>query len=118
MPEKVKWTRKDLLGLEDLSREEIKLILDTALSFKEVSERSVKKVPALRGKTVVNLFFESSTRTRTSFELAAKQARSIAKVADGVIIGSALVKMIGQKNNLIPRISYAAKNLARAIHGA
>ncbi len=73
MPEKLKWTRKDLLGLEELSKEEIKLVLDTAQSFKEVSERSVKKVPALRGKTVVNLFFESSTRTRTSFELAAKR---------------------------------------------
>lgn len=73
MPEKLKWTRKDLLGLEDLSKEEIELILETADSFKEVSERTVKKVPALRGKTVVNLFFESSTRTRTSFELAAKR---------------------------------------------
>jgi len=70
---KVTWTRKDLLGLEDLSKEEIELILDTAKSFKEVSERAVKKVPALRGKTVVNLFFESSTRTKTSFELAAKR---------------------------------------------
>ena len=67
------WTRKDLIGLEDLSREEIELILATARSFKEVSARSVKKVPALRGKTVVNLFFEPSTRTRTSFELAAKR---------------------------------------------
>ncbi|NQU73611.1 MAG: aspartate carbamoyltransferase catalytic subunit [Candidatus Omnitrophica bacterium] len=73
MPEKIGWERKDLLGLEDLSKEEIELILNTAESFKEVSERPVKKVPALRGKTVVNLFFESSTRTRTSFELAAKR---------------------------------------------
>lgn len=69
----IAWTRKDLLGLEELSKEEIELILDTAESFKEVSEREVKKVPALRGKTVVNLFFESSTRTKTSFELAAKR---------------------------------------------
>lgn len=73
MREKIEWTRKDLLGLEELSREEIELILKTAESFKEISERPVKKVPALRGKTVVNLFFESSTRTRTSFELAAKR---------------------------------------------
>lgn len=73
MPEKLNWVRKDLLGLEDLSSQEIELILNTAQSFKEVSERAVKKVPALRGKTVVNLFFESSTRTRTSFELAAKR---------------------------------------------
>lgn len=68
-----KWTRKDLLAVEDLSREEIELILNTAESFKEVSTREIKKVPALRGKTVANLFFESSTRTRTSFEVAAKR---------------------------------------------
>jgi len=67
------WKRKDLIGLEILSKEEIETILKTAKSFKEVSARSVKKVPALRGKTVVNLFFEPSTRTRTSFELAAKR---------------------------------------------
>ncbi|MCA1958047.1 MAG: aspartate carbamoyltransferase catalytic subunit [Nitrospira sp.] len=65
--------RKDLLGLASLSTDEIKLILDTADSFKEVTGREIKKVPALRGKTVVNLFFEPSTRTRTSFELAAKR---------------------------------------------
>jgi len=67
------WRRKDLLGIEDLSVEEMTLILDTADSFKEVSARPIKKVPALRGKTVVNLFFEPSTRTRTSFELAEKR---------------------------------------------
>ncbi len=65
--------RKHLLGIEGLSREEIDHILDTADSMVEVSKRSVKKVPALRGKTVVNLFFEPSTRTRISFELAAKR---------------------------------------------
>jgi len=70
---KITWTRKDLLGLEDLSREEIEFILYTAQSFKEVTTRQIKKVPALRGKTVVNLFYEPSTRTRTSFELAAKR---------------------------------------------
>jgi aspartate carbamoyltransferase catalytic subunit len=67
------WTRKDLLGLEYLSREEIEFILSTAESFKEVSSREIKKVPALRGKTVVNLFYEPSTRTRVSFEVAAKR---------------------------------------------
>ena len=67
------WTRKDLLGLEDLSKEELELILSTADSFKEVSSREIKKVPALRGKTVVNLFYEPSTRTRVSFEIAAKR---------------------------------------------
>ncbi len=65
--------RKHLLGLEGWTADEIHLILDTAESFKEVSERRVKKVPALRGVTVVNLFFENSTRTRVSFELAEKR---------------------------------------------
>ncbi|MBS0172054.1 MAG: aspartate carbamoyltransferase catalytic subunit [Nitrospira sp.] len=65
--------RKDLLSLTHLSADDISLILETADSFKEVSGREIKKVPALRGKTVVNLFFEPSTRTRTSFELAAKR---------------------------------------------
>ncbi len=67
------WARKDLLGLQELSQEEIELILDTASSFKEISTREIKKVPALRGKTVVNLFYEPSTRTRVSFEVAAKR---------------------------------------------
>jgi aspartate carbamoyltransferase catalytic subunit len=65
--------RKDLLSLATLSVDEIMLVLETADSFKEVTGREIKKVPALRGKTVVNLFFEPSTRTRTSFELAAKR---------------------------------------------
>jgi aspartate carbamoyltransferase catalytic subunit len=67
------WNRKDLVGIADLSPQEIQLILDTAESFKEVSERPIKKVPTLRGKTVVNLFFEPSTRTRSSFEIAEKR---------------------------------------------
>jgi aspartate carbamoyltransferase catalytic subunit len=70
---KMIWTKKDLLGLEYLSKEEIEHILYTASSFKEVTTRQIKKVPALRGKTVVNLFYEPSTRTRISFELAAKR---------------------------------------------
>ncbi len=64
------WTKKDLLALYDLEKEEIEMILDTATEFKKVSARNVKKVPALRGKTVVNFFVEPSTRTRVSFELA------------------------------------------------
>ena len=65
------WTRKDLIAIQDLSPEEITLVLDTAAAFKQVSAREIKKVPALRGKTLVNFFIEPSTRTRTSFELAA-----------------------------------------------
>jgi aspartate carbamoyltransferase catalytic subunit len=66
-----RWTRKDLLGLRDLSVEEINFILETADAFKQVGTREIKKVPALRGKTMVNFFVEPSTRTRISFELAA-----------------------------------------------
>ncbi len=65
------WNRKHLLDIESLSAEEIVAVLDTARAFKAVGERAIKKVPALRGKTVVNLFIEPSTRTRISFELAA-----------------------------------------------
>jgi len=67
------WDKKDLLGLEYLGAEEILTVLDTARAFSEVSTRAIKKVPALRGKTVVNLFYEASTRTRASFELAEKR---------------------------------------------
>lgn len=70
MTEDFIWTKKDLLGIYDLSREEILCILNTAEEFKKVSQRNIKKVPALRGRTVVNFFVEPSTRTRTSFELA------------------------------------------------
>ncbi|HOD76265.1 MAG TPA: aspartate carbamoyltransferase catalytic subunit, partial [Syntrophorhabdaceae bacterium] len=67
------WKRKDLLGIRDLSKEEMLFILDTAESFKDISKREIKKVPTLRGKTVITLFYEPSTRTRTSFEIAAKR---------------------------------------------
>ncbi len=69
----IKWTKKHLLGIEDLSREEIELILEQAENFKEILKRPIPKVPTLRGKTIVNLFCEPSTRTRASFELAAKR---------------------------------------------
>jgi aspartate carbamoyltransferase catalytic subunit len=75
---------KDLIGLEQLSADQIQLILDTAERFKEVRERPIKKVPALRGKTIVNLFFEASTRTRISFEFAEKRLS-----ADTVNVASA-----------------------------
>jgi aspartate carbamoyltransferase catalytic subunit len=69
----MKLKSRHLLGLQEMSKEEIELILDNAVGFKEIFTRTVKKVPTLRGKTVVNLFFENSTRTRTSFEIAAKR---------------------------------------------
>lgn len=69
----MKWSRKDLLDLESLTAEEITMVLDTAKSFREVLDRPIKKVPILRGKTIVNMFFEPSTRTSSSFDMAAKR---------------------------------------------
>jgi aspartate carbamoyltransferase catalytic subunit len=86
---------KDLISIAPLSASDITLILETADSFKEVSGRDIKKVPALRGKTVVNLFFEPSTRTRTSFELAAKRLSAdvinFAPSSSSVVKGETLV---------------------------
>ncbi len=73
MESEYRFQHKHILGIEELSREDISFILKTAESFKEISERSIKKVPTLRGKTVIHLFFEPSTRTRLSFEIAAKR---------------------------------------------
>ncbi len=87
--------RKDLLGLAGLSREEIWSILQTAASFKEISTRSIKKVPTLRGKTVITLFYEPSTRTRTSFEIAAKRLSAdtinLAIAASSAVKGETLI---------------------------
>jgi aspartate carbamoyltransferase catalytic subunit len=85
-----RWTRKHLLSLEQLSAEEINHVLDTAQSLKQVSTRSIKKVPALRGRVMVNAFFEDSTRTRTSFALAA--SRMSADVVDFSEKGSSVSK--------------------------
>lgn len=86
---------KDLIGLEGLSAEQIRMILDTAEPFKEISERRIKKVPVLRGKTIVNLFFEASTRTRISFEFAEKRLSAdtvnISSTGSSVVKGETLV---------------------------
>jgi aspartate carbamoyltransferase catalytic subunit len=86
---------KDLVGLEPLSADQIRTILDTAEPFKEISERTIKKVPMLRGKTIVNLFFEASTRTRISFEFAEKRLSAdtvnIASSGSSVAKGETLV---------------------------
>lgn len=93
---KLAWTRKDLVGLEPLSREEIELVLDTAPQFVAVSEREsgIKRVPLLQGRLVVNWFYEPSTRTRTSFELAAKRlsadAMSITASTSSLVKGESL----------------------------
>src|SRR5437868_8369845 len=87
--------RKDLLAISDLSRDEIYLVLDTAEAMREIGERPIKKVPTLRGKTVVNLFYEPSTRTRTSFEIAQQRLSAdtlnVAVQASSVLKGETLV---------------------------
>ncbi|MDD4893857.1 MAG: aspartate carbamoyltransferase catalytic subunit [Candidatus Omnitrophica bacterium] len=123
------WTKKDLLGLDDLNKEEIELILSTAESFKEVSTREIKKVPALRGKTVVNLFYEPSTRTRVSFEIAAKRLSAdvinIASETSSVRKGETLIdtgKNIEalKVDIIVIRHNYsgAAAMLARNVHAS
>ncbi len=86
--------KKDLLGIDDLSPDEIYRVLDTAEAMREIGERPIKKVPTLRGKTVVNLFYEPSTRTRTSFEIAEKRLSAdtlnIAVAASSVLKGETL----------------------------
>jgi len=87
--------KKDLLGIGDLTRDEIYRVLDTAEAMREIGQRTIKKVPTLRGKTVVNLFYEPSTRTRTSFEIAEKRLSAdtlnIAVAASSVLKGETLV---------------------------
>ena len=102
----IEWKRRDLLDLQSLSKEEIELILETAKSFRQVSARDVKKVPALRGKTVVLLFFEPSTRTRTSFELAAKRLS-----ADVVNIASSATSLSKGESILDTALNLEAMNV-------
>ncbi len=102
----VVWRRKDLLAIQPLSKEEIQLVLDTADSFKEVSDRPIKKVPALRGKTVVNFFYEASTRTRTSFEIAAK--RLSADILNVSIPSSSMTKGESLKDTMQSLLSLKA----------
>jgi len=88
------FTHKHILGIEQLSRDDIMRILDTAESFKEINSRDIKKVPTLRGQTIINLFFEASTRTRTSFEIAGKRLSAdtinIAASSSSVVKGETL----------------------------
>lgn len=120
------WTKKDLLGLEYLTGEEIEHILTSARSFKEVLARPLRKVPALRGKTVVNLFYEPSTRTRISFELAAKRLSAdvinIVKESSSIQKGETLIdtgrNLEALKTDIIVvrhAASGAAMTLARSV---
>jgi aspartate carbamoyltransferase catalytic subunit len=103
-----KFNRKDLLGIRELSVEEINTILETTHSFKEVSTRSIKKVPTLRGKTVINFFFESSTRTRTSFEIAGKRLSAdtinIAASSSSVTKGETLIDTARNLEAMVPDV--------------
>ena len=91
----MQFTQKDVLDMASLSAEEITLILDTAVTMKEISERPIKKVPTLRGKTVVLFFYEPSTRTRTSFDIAAKRlsadSLSLSKSTSSIVKGETLI---------------------------
>jgi aspartate carbamoyltransferase catalytic subunit len=114
------WTRKDLLGIEPLEKYEIEMLLDTAASFKEVSTRAIKKVPALRGKTVINFFFEASTRTRMSFEVAAKRLSadtySIAKTGSSLSKGETLIDTVLNLEAMNPDIIILRHSSSGAPH--
>ena len=118
---------KHILGTEGLSREDIELILDTADSFKQINSREIKKVPTLRGKTIINLFYEASTRTRTSFEIAGKRLSAdtinIAASASSVVKGETLEDTAKNIEAMAPDIivmrhsaSGAPHYLARRLH--
>ena len=112
--------RKDLLGIADLSPAEISLVLDTAEAMKEIGTRTIKKVPALRGKTVVNLFFEPSTRTRTSFEIAEKRLSAdtlnIAIASSSVVKGETLVDTARTLEAMSPNMIVLRHSASGACH--
>jgi aspartate carbamoyltransferase catalytic subunit len=116
----MKLSRKDILGIKELTVEEIHLILDTADSFLEVSTREIKKVPTLRGKTVINLFYEPSTRTRTSFEIAGKRLSAdtinISTSTSSVVKGETLIDMAKNLEAMNPDIIVIRHSAAGAPH--
>jgi aspartate carbamoyltransferase catalytic subunit len=112
--------KKDLLGIADLSSDEINLILDTAEAMREIGQRPIKKVPTLRGKTVVNLFFEPSTRTRTSFEIAEKRLSAdtlnIAVATSSVLKGETLADTAMNIEAMAPDIIVLRHESSGACH--
>jgi aspartate carbamoyltransferase catalytic subunit len=116
----MKLSRKDILGIKELSVEEINLILDTAESFSEVSTREIKKVPTLRGKTIVNLFYEASTRTRTSFEIAGKRLSAdtinISASTSSVVKGETLIDTAKNLEAMNPDLIVIRHSAAGAPH--
>src|SRR5881409_3859729 len=111
---------KHLLTIRELSADQITHLLDTAESFRDISKREIKKVPALRGKTVINLFFEASTRTRTSFEIAAKRlsadAINISPAASSVVKGETLFDMAKNLEAMAPDVIVIRHSSAGAPH--
>jgi aspartate carbamoyltransferase catalytic subunit len=111
---------KDLLGIADLTPSEIRLVLDTAEAMKEIGARPIKKVPALRGKTVINLFFEPSTRTRTSFEVAEKRlsadALNIAASTSSVVKGETLADTALNLEAMSPDLMVVRHSSSGACH--
>ena len=116
----MKFERKDILGIKDLAVDEINLILETAESFLEISTREIKKVPTLRGKTVINLFFEASTRTRTSFEIAAKRLSAdtvnISASTSSVVKGETLIDTARNLEAMNPDVIVIRHSAAGAPH--
>ena len=116
----MKLDRKDILGIKELSVKEITLILDTADSFLEVSTREIKKVPTLRGKSVINLFYEASTRTRTSFEIAAKRLSAdtinISASTSSVVKGETLIDTAKNIEAMNPDLIVIRHSAAGAPH--
>lgn len=116
----MKFQKKDILGINDLTVDEINLILDTAESFVEVSKREIKKVPTLRGKTIVNLFLEASTRTRTSFEIAAKRLSAdtinISASTSSIVKGETLIDTARNLEAMNPDVIVIRHSAAGAPH--
>jgi aspartate carbamoyltransferase catalytic subunit len=116
----MRFDKKDILDMEGLSVEEIELILDTAESLKEISTRAIKKVPTLRGKTVVHFFYEPSTRTRTSFEIAAKRLSadtvSLSASTSSMVKGETLVDTARNLEAMNPDAIILRHNAAGAPH--
>jgi aspartate carbamoyltransferase catalytic subunit len=116
----MRFDKKDILDMESLSVEEIELILDTAESLKEISTRPIKKVPTLRGKTVVHFFYEPSTRTRTSFEIAAKRLSadtvSLSASTSSMVKGETLIDTAKNLEAMNPDAIVLRHNAAGAPH--
>ncbi len=118
MTRSTKLSQRNIIGMEDLSSDDIEIILDTADSLKEISTRAIKKVPTLRGRTIINLFFEPSTRTRTSFEIAGKRLSAdvinISGAASSTVKGENLIDTARNLEAMNPDILVVRHNCSGA----